>query len=86
VTDNQRFKLLRLLATRLERLPVDSHFAHRASGLRGNTLKVLEEAKTGEVASERLDLLIKYSFEFLREAAREIPDIEPLLKEVQDKG
>lgn len=75
-----RLDLLRLLVSRLERLPVDSRWARRASGLRGNIVKVLEEAETGEVAPERLDLLINRSFEILREAAREIPDVEELLK------
>jgi hypothetical protein len=57
---------------------VDSRWARRASGLRGNIVKVLEEAETGEVAPERLDLLINRSFEILRAAAGEIPDMEAL--------
>ncbi len=73
--------LLRLLVSRLERLSADSRWARRASGLRGNIVKVLEEADAGrEVSMERLDLLVNRSFEILREAAREIPDIENLLK------
>jgi hypothetical protein len=72
---------LRLLVSRLERLSADSRWARRASGLRGNIVKVLEEADAGrEVSTERLDLLVNRSFEILREAAREIPDIERLLK------
>ncbi|MFA5873965.1 MAG: hypothetical protein WC832_08360 [Anaerolineales bacterium] len=80
MTDNQPIELLRLLAARLERLSVDSRWARLASGLRGNIIKILEQAETGEVAPERLDLLIGRSFEILREAAREIPDNEALLK------
>jgi len=76
----QQIELLRLLTSRLERLSVDSRWARRASGLRGNIVKVLEEAETGEVAPERLNLLINRSFEILRAAAGEIPDIEELLK------
>ncbi len=72
--------LLRLLISRLERLSVDSRWARRASGLRGNIVKVLEEAETGEVEPERLDLLINRSFEILRNAAKEIPDIDGLVK------
>jgi hypothetical protein len=79
-----RLDLLRLLVSRLECLSVDSRWARRASGLRGNSLKVLEEAETGEVAPEHLDLLIGCSFEILREAAREIPDIEALLKKYHE--
>jgi hypothetical protein len=73
----QPVDLLRLLTARLERLSADSHWARRASGLRGNMLKVLEEIETGqEVAPERLDLLIETGFEILRRAAQEIPDLE----------
>jgi hypothetical protein len=75
-----RIELLRLLMSRLERLSVDSHWARRASGLRGNIVKVLEEADSGEeITPERLDLLIEAAFELLRKAARDIPDIEELL-------
>jgi len=73
--------LLRLLISRLERLSVDSHWARRASGLRGNIVKVLEEADSGEeVAAARLDLLTEAAFDILRRAAQEIPDLEELLK------
>jgi hypothetical protein len=72
--------LLRLLAERLERLSVDSRWARRASGLRGNIVKVLEEAESGEVASQRVTMLTNRSFEILRAAAAEIPDIEGLLR------
>ncbi len=79
--EDSHVELLRLLTSRLERLSVDSHWARRASGLRGNIVKVLEEADSGlEVSPERLDLLVNRSFEILRQAAREIPDIENLLK------
>lgn len=77
---SDKIELLRLLASRLERLSVDSRWARRASGLRGNIVKVLEEAQTGSVSAERLDLLIGRSFEILRAAAREIPDLEEVLK------
>ncbi|KAF0107322.1 MAG: hypothetical protein FD146_1800 [Anaerolineaceae bacterium] len=73
-------ELLRLLAARLERLSADSRWARRASGLRGSIVKALEEAGSGDVALERITLLTNRSFEILRAAAREIPDIESLLK------
>ena len=74
-------QLLRLLISRLERLSVDSHWARRASGLRGNIVKVLEEADSGkEVSSERLELLTDAAFDILRRAAQDIPDLEELLK------
>lgn len=76
-----QIKLLRLLVARLERLPVDSHWARRASGLRGNIVKVLEEADSGEeVSASRLELLTEAAFGILRRAAQDIPDLEELLK------
>ena len=81
MNNQQSIELLRLLTTRLERLSADSHWARRASGLRGNMLKVLEEIDSGqEVASGRLDLLIERGFEILRRAAQEIPDLEAIQK------
>ena len=77
----QQLQLLRLLITRLERLSVDSHWARRANGLRGNIVKVLEEAESGqELASARVDLLTDAAFDILRRAAHDIPDLEELLK------
>jgi len=79
--DNTKVELLRLLAQRLERLSVDSLWARRASGLRGNIIKVLNEIDEGEEAeAERLNPLIERAFEVLRHAAQEIPDIEEILK------
>jgi hypothetical protein len=72
-----------MLATRLERLSADSRWARRASGLRGNIIKVLEEADVGiPVTASRLDLLTNAAFDILRQAARDIPDIEALLKKI----
>jgi hypothetical protein len=80
-TDPRQLELLRLLAARLERLSVDSHWARRASGLRGNLIKVLEEADSGqEIPPARLDPLVERAFEILRLAAGEIPDLEALWK------
>jgi len=42
---------------------------------------VLEEIESGrEVAPDRLELLIESSFEILRRAAQEIPDLEAFKK------
>jgi hypothetical protein len=78
VTDTHRqIDLLRLLATRLERLSVDSHWARHASGLRGNIIKLIEQADTGEpISARRLDLLTNTAFDILRQAAEDIPDLE----------
>jgi hypothetical protein len=80
-TPFDRLQLLRLLATRLERLSVDSHWARRASGLRGNIVKLLEETDAGgKVSAARLDLLTDSAFDILRRAAQDIPDLEALLE------
>ena len=60
---------------------MDSRWARRASGLRGNIIKLLEEADSGKpVAASRLELLTNAAFDILREAAHDIQDIETLLK------
>ena len=79
--NNTDIVLLRMMAERLERLSVDSHWARRASGLRGNMIKVLEEIDAGqEIETKRLNPLIERAFEVLRHAAQEIPDIEEIMK------
>lgn len=71
--------LLRMLVARLERLSVDSRWARRASGLRGNLLRAMESGEGGEpVPAARLKLLTDAAFEILRRAAEEIPDTEDL--------
>jgi hypothetical protein len=68
----------RILA-RLERLSVDSHWARRASGARGNLLRCIEEAEGGDPqAMLRLPALIDHSYALLTRAAREISDPEKL--------
>ncbi len=74
-------ELLRLLARRLERLNVDSLWARRASGTRGNIIKVLAEIDAGkEIDSERLPPLIERAFKVLEHAAQEIPDVDQIRK------
>jgi len=75
--EERQVELLRLLVARLERLSADSRWAHRASGLRGNLLRVLEAIDSGErVTAARLDVLVESAFDLLRKAAQEIPDLE----------
>jgi hypothetical protein len=79
--NNNEIELLSLLVTRLERLSVDSHWARRASGLRGNILKVLEEYNAGQdISHERVSALTQQTFDILRRAAQEIPDIDEVMK------
>jgi hypothetical protein len=67
-----------LLIQRLERLSVDSCWAHRSSGYRGSMLRVmdqLEEARDGvypEIEITQLNFLIRKGFEILEAAAREL--------------
>jgi len=87
VTDNQAIELLRLLATRLERLSADSRWSRRASGLRGNIIKILEEADAREpVTPKSLDMLTECAFTILRRAAQDIPDLEGLSKNMRGKS
>ena len=65
-------KLIRLLLPRLERISVDSYWAHRASGVRGALVKILEQMETGgpvDPVSVKTNLAV--GFEILREAAEE---------------
>ena len=61
-----------LLLERLERIPADSIWAHRASGLRGSLLAVVEKLESGQqVESSEMMRLIAYGFQILESAARE---------------
>jgi hypothetical protein len=65
-------KLIRLLLPRLERISVDSYWAHRASGVRGALVKILEQMETGgavDPVSVRMNISI--GFEILKKAAEE---------------
>lgn len=65
-------KLIRLLLPRLERISVDSYWAHRASGVRGALVKLLEQIEAGGVVDPvSLETNILIGFEILKEAAEE---------------
>jgi len=65
-------KIIRLLLPRLERISVDSYWAHRASGVRGALTKLLEQMETGEaIHPEAIKTNILIGFEILKEAAKE---------------
>jgi hypothetical protein len=79
--DLSSIDLLILLADRLEHLSVDSRWARLASGLRGNIIKLIEQANSGDSVSPlRLKLLVDKAFEILHQAAKDIPDFEALIK------
>ncbi|MGZ9225692.1 MAG: hypothetical protein ACXW4M_09055 [Anaerolineales bacterium] len=69
-TPTSEEKLILLLLTRLERISVDSYWAHRASGVRGALLRALEMIENGSQDSKP-DILIAEGFEILKAAARE---------------
>ena len=78
---NTDVELLRLLAERLERLSADSLWARRASGLRGNIVKLLEEIDAGQdIKPARIPPLVQRAYEILQRAAQEIPDIQEIMK------
>lgn len=62
--------LLRLLLDRLERISVDSHWAHRASGVRGSLLGMLERLENGQPPEDPAAVLA-YAFRILERAAQE---------------
>lgn len=61
-----------LLLERLERIPSDSIWAHRASGLRGSLLAIVEQLENGQqIENPEIQRLIAYAFQILENAARE---------------
>jgi hypothetical protein len=68
----EEIKLIRLLLARLERVSVDSYWAHRASGIRGALLRTLEELEKGTPPGQpNINELISSAFKILTRAARE---------------
>ena len=68
----QQVQLVSLLLMRLERVSVDSYWAHRASGVRGGLLRVLEKIEVAESVDEsKLKRLMDQGFQILERAAQE---------------
>ncbi len=64
--------LLETLVSRLERVPVDSYWAHRASGVRGSLLSALDAEERGRPADPTtLYQLTREALLILRNAAGE---------------
>lgn len=64
--------LIRLLLARLERVTADSHWAHRASGIRGALLKAQQAIEDGRSVNPRqLERQIQAGFEMLERAGKE---------------
>lgn len=69
---SEETKLIRMLLERLERVSVDSYWAHRASGIRGGLIRNLEDLEKGTPAGQPYtDKLISSAFTILTRAARE---------------
>lgn len=65
-------KLIRLLLARLERISVDSYWAHRASGVRGALVRLLAQMEAGETIDPvSLQANFAVGFEILKRAAEE---------------
>jgi hypothetical protein len=65
-------KMIRMLLDRLERIPADSSWAHRASGVRGALIKLFEQMEMGgsiEPSAWNNNVLI--GFQILKEVAKE---------------
>ncbi len=69
---SERIQLLLLLLARLERVSVDSYWAHRSSGLRGSLLRAVEKLEQGQpIDEELLRNRLDEAFDILERAAQE---------------
>jgi len=75
---NETLAMARLLIARLERLSVDSYWAHQASGLRRSLMRCVDELEKmppqAEESHRRLERLMRRGFDILERAARELGD------------
>ncbi|WKZ38451.1 MAG: hypothetical protein QY332_10970 [Anaerolineales bacterium] len=70
--DEEPLPLLRLLLARLERISADSYWAHRASGVRGSLMRMLEILENGgAVPGSELKRMTDTGFAMLEYAAKE---------------
>jgi len=70
--DKESLELIRLLLARLERVSVDSYWAHRASGVRGALLRIVDEIESQRDPDHNmLESLCKTGFQILERAAGE---------------
>ncbi len=70
--DDETLRTIRLLLARLERISADSVTAHRASGVRGALLRMMDQLESGaQVSGTELKRLIDNGYVLLRRAARE---------------
>lgn len=72
--DQHLLQLANHVAYRLERLSVDSFWAHRASGVRRSIVRLLEVQAPSQDDDTRLAQLVEQGFRIIEHAAREIGD------------
>lgn len=69
---NDDLRALHFLLSRLERISADSVVAHRASGVRGAMLRVLDKLEKGRpVLGPEVRRLIESGYDLLQKAAEE---------------
>ena len=64
-------KIIHLLLARLERISADSYWAHRASGVRGALIRIMESEAPENPSIQTLESLSRLGFQILERAARE---------------
>ncbi len=70
--DRERLELTRLLLARLERISADSYWAHRASGVRGALLRMMEKLDNGgTIQWSEMKRMTGLGFDILEKAAIE---------------
>jgi hypothetical protein len=71
--DEKTISLIRLLIDRLERISTDSVWAHRASGVKGSLLRMLDKSEKGHpIQQTELKQIMDLGFFVLEKAAKEI--------------
>lgn len=72
VIDEHTRELIEMLMARLERISADSEWAHRASGVKGSLLRMMDKIEKGRpVPAQALRRMIEMGFWILEQAARE---------------
>jgi len=69
---NAKINLIKMLLARLERISVDSHWAHRASGIRGALMRSADRMEAGQAVEEgEIQRQVEAGFSFLETSAKE---------------
>jgi hypothetical protein len=70
--DEEILSLVGLLVARLERISADSVWAHKAGGVKGSLLRMLEKIEKGRpIQSSKLEDMLNLGFSILEKAAKE---------------